>query len=102
MIRRVFDGGAGEDNGGILEKSSDSGDRDRFSDNEGDEGPECGGDRCRFDVCIGESMVGDRLVAAMTAAIVLSDDCVEGAVVSSFGSGLVEDMLTVSRIKTAI
>ena len=37
--------------------------------------------------------MGERLVAAMTAAIVMSEDCVEGAVVSSFGIGLVEDIV---------
>jgi len=44
-MSRVLDGGAGEDRGGIEDKSIDSGDRGRFPDaDEGEEAPDTGGE----------------------------------------------------------
>lgn len=70
VMRRVLDGGEGCDNGGIEDRSSDSGDRDRFADNEaGDEAFDAGGD-CdeRPWVCIGEGIW--RLNSAILKVVV--------------------------------
>ena len=51
VMRRVFDGGAGEERGGNEVRSSESGDRDRFFDTVGEEPADCGGELVsRFEV----------------------------------------------------
>ena len=55
VMRRVLDGGAGEDRGGREVRSRDRGDRDLFWDIEGEEPADCGGELLwRFEVWIGE------------------------------------------------
>ncbi len=66
VISRVFVGGAGEERGGMEDRSMDNGDRERFCDNEGDEPAEFGGDaRSRLDVRMGDSEWG--LTSVMVA-----------------------------------
>lgn len=48
VMRRVLDGGAGDDRPGTEDKSMDSGDLDLFRDSEpGDDAAEAGGEPCR-------------------------------------------------------
>ena len=52
-MRRVLDGGAGEESGGNDERSSERPDRDRLCDNEGDELADCGGELLlRWEDCL--------------------------------------------------
>lgn len=57
-MRRVFDGGAGEDRPGTDDRSRDSGDLDRFFDKEpGEDVAEAGGEACKPLVFSGGSCV---------------------------------------------
>lgn len=70
VMRRVFDGGAGEIRPGTEERSSDSGDLDLFFDREpGEDVAEVGGETCRPLVCSGGSCVA----TAMSGVVVVSD-----------------------------
>ena len=44
VMRRVFDGGAGEESGGNEVRSMERGDREHFFDTEGEEPADCGGE----------------------------------------------------------
>ena len=54
-MRRVLEGGAGEDSGGNVERSSDKGDRDRFLESEDGDAPGERGGEFGFEVSRGES-----------------------------------------------
>jgi hypothetical protein len=69
VIRRVLEGGAGDDNGGSEDRSMESGDRERFWEREGEEPADAGGEDVIF-VSVGDKFVwsdSDGLAMLMVA-----------------------------------
>lgn len=76
VIRRVFEGGAGEIRPGIEERSMDSGERDRLADNEpGDDAPETGGETRRPSVWRGGSCVATDMSLESCGVAIEAECC---------------------------
>jgi len=81
VMRRVFDGGAGDIKPGTEDRSKDSGDLDLFFDSEpGEDAAEMGGEACKPLVCSGGSWVATAIsdLVVVLGAVCCCDSCGSG------------------------